>query len=269
MTQINKNIVWGINSENKSFGIAETFFLTPLFRYNHNSEMQFLNNEHGKKCASIFKGMCKISLFDNPKDIHHQIEPYGDNSKHRHDQHQIKNFLDIFGFTHDNYIPWIDLSISDITRAKEQLSKYRNPITISPFAGGFSNNCPSALSRMIDIQEWQKIVDYLTFKGFDVICLTAAHNNIQLDNVSTLFDFNFRQLAALIKICGVHIGIENGLFHAAIASGAKCFSIVPSFGFNGYINFCSYGYIDSMWIHEPNRVKYYLFNEVDKLLGDL
>lgn len=267
--QYNKRIIWGINSENKKFGLGETFCLTPLFRYNRKSEMHFLNNEHGNKCASVFDGMCDIKIFDDPKLVNHQVLPYGDISKQKNGRHQILNFLEMFGIEHDNYIPWIDLQIEDLTRAKKLLANYKNPITIAPVSGGFSVGCSNALSRMISTEEWQKIVDYLNNSGFDVIYITAPNNTIPLKDVNILTDFNYRELAAIMKICGIHIGVENGLFHAAVASGAKCLGIVPSFGWNGHLFFDSFAYTENMWIHEPNRVKYYLFDEINKLIKDL
>lgn len=268
--QLDKKFVWGINSENKNFGLGETFCLTLLFRYNRNSEMHFLNNEHGNRCASVFDGMCDIRIFDNPSDVHHQVAPYGDIRKERSDCHQVKNFLRMFGIEHDNYIPWIKFISKDIVEAKKALSVFKNPITISPVSGGYKIGCSNALSRMISMEHWQKTINTLVNEhGFDVICITSPDSIPSLNNVTMLTDFNYRQLAAIIHCCGIHIGIENGIFHAAVASGAKCFGIVPSFGWNGHLFFHSFAYTDDMWIHEQVRAKYYLFNQIDKLIEDV
>lgn len=268
--QLNKKIIWGINSENKNFGLGETFCLTPLFRYNRNSEMHFLNNEHGVKCYSVFDGMCHAKIFDDKSKVHHQVEPYGDISKERSDCHQVKNFLKIFGFEHDNYIPWIDLTPKDIINAKRALSIFKNPITISPVSGGHKNNCPNALSRMIPMEHWQQMIYQLKdLYGFDVICIASPDDIPPLEGVTMFTEFNYRQLTSIIKCCGIHIGIENGVFHAAVASGAKCFGIVPSFGWNGHLFFHSFAYTDDMWIHEPVRAKYYLFNQLNELINDV
>jgi hypothetical protein len=122
---------------------------------------------------------------------------------------------------------------------------------------------------MAPLDRWQKIIDEYKHK-YTFIALSDEHKLFK--NIEVLdFNLTFREIASIIKAAGLYIGVESGMHHLAIASGAMCVCFIQdeknweTSWRQGGIYVPNFLYTDDMWIHEPKRSYYLDFNSFDKL----
>ncbi len=248
-------------------GIESTFMATPIFRYNRNSTIQFYNTDRGRELAEIFNGMGKIEFVDEPIKLEDSISIFGQKSVGDDYIHICKMYVNAHNMRHDNYIPWMNFTIKEILWAKKYLSKFKNPVCICPVTGQFNRDFkPENHPRMMSLVSWHNIVGELKNLGHEVLYFTKKDNLSPIADTFPVTDLSLRQMCALFKVSGIYIGLENGMHHGAVAAGATTFCFILD-DINKYF-WPNTVYTDDMWIHEPKRVNYYTFNEVDRFLAD-
>lgn len=243
--------------------LGELMLFTPLYRYMNKTKFEIVPTSRGKKVASIFYGMTEVIYTDSPIDQEYTIKKYGKFEKPIF-ENTIKAWFKCFDIKHNNYIPWINFNLDDLVFGRNYLLKYKNPIIISPFSGGFNPKLQQPCNlRMAPLDQWQRIIDAYKDK-YTFIALSDEHR--LLKNVEILdFNLTFREVASVIKAAGLYIGVESGMHHLAIASGATCICFIAGLGWEGGVWMPNFLYTDDMWIHEPKRSYYLDFNSFDKL----
>jgi ADP-heptose:LPS heptosyltransferase len=249
--------------------LGELMLYTPLYRYKKKTKFEILPTQRGKKVGSIFEGMTEVIYTDDPIDEEYTIKKYGKFEKPVF-ENVIKAWFKCFDIKHNNYIPWINFNLDDLVFGRNYLSKYKNPIIISPFAGGYNPKSQQRCDlRMAPLDRWQKTIDEYKNK-YTFIALSDEHKLFK--NIEVLdFNLTFREIASIIKAAGLYIGVESGMHHLAIASGAMCVCFIQdkenwdTSWKQGGIYIPNFLYTDDMWIHEPKRSYYLDFNSFDKL----
>lgn len=258
-----KKITFGISDKPD---LGDLLLLTPLFKHNCDCTMQFTRTSRGVRFAELFEGLTNIEFVDNVLTDAEYYNKYGNLSKKLPLSHACKSYASIFGIETNDFIPYIKITEKDIRFADNFLKGLKNPITFAPVAGGLGVGDDSfARSKMLHPDNWNKITEELS-KNHDILYFSSSSKNFPVKNVINMFDLTYREMCAIFNKCKKHIGIENGLLHAAIASGSKVFAVVPGFGWNIGYYFPNYGYTDDMWNLEPKRCFYYLFNDYLKIL---
>ena len=165
------------------------------------------------------------------------------------------------GVSSDDYIPYIKLNDEELDWGLKFCAQFDKPaIALCPFSGGYHKNCPNALGKMAPIEVWNILLKELS-KKYTILCFGIKNNNYPIDNTVQCLDFPIRRQCAIMRACGKFLGIESGLTHAAIASGAFCHVLAPSFGYSNGLLFDNYAYKPEMWKYENCRVKYYLIKD--------
>jgi ADP-heptose:LPS heptosyltransferase len=249
--------------------LGELMLYTPLYRYKKKTKFEIVPTQRGKKVGSIFEGMTEVIYTDNPIDEEYTIKKYGKFEKPVF-ENVIKAWFKCFDIKHDNYIPWINFNLDDLVFGRNYLCKYKNPIIISPFAGGYDPKSQQRCDlRMAPLDRWQKIIDEYKDK-YTFIALSDEHKLFK--NIEVLdFNLTFREIASIIKAAGLYIGVESGMHHLAIASGAMCICFIQdeknwdTSWRQGGIYIPNFLYTDDMWIHESKRSYYLDFNSFYKL----
>jgi hypothetical protein len=250
---------------------GDTFLITPLFKNNDNFILELNDSVRGREIADIFKGMTEIEFVEQVMPEYYYFEKFGVNQSSPF-IHGCKRYLEIFGIKTNDYIPYIKLTDEDKEFAKNFLKDFKSPITISPIAGGYENNNDFfALEKMLSIDDWNFITEKLS-PNHDILFFSKSglkSNNFNIKNTIKIFDMDIRKMCSIFNYCKLHIGIENGLLHAALASGSKTISFVEGFGWNTGWLFANYGYTKDMWINETCRSFYLLksdFKSFEKFL---
>lgn len=249
--------------------LGELMLITPLYRYKTKTKFETLPTPKGKKVGSIFEGMAEVIYTDNPINEEYTIKKYGKFEKPIF-ENVIKAWLKCFDMKHNNYIPWVNFNLNDLLFGRNYLSKYKNPIIISPFSGGYDPKLQQSCNlRMPSLDGWQKIIDEYKHK-YTFIAVSDEHK--LLKNIEILdFNLTFREIASIIKAAGLYIGVESGMYHLAIASGAMCVCLIQdkenweTSWRQGGIFMPNFLYTDDMWIHEPKRSYYLEYNSFDKI----
>ena len=144
------------------------------------------------------------------------------------------------GVSSDDYIPYIKLNDEELDWGLKFCAQFDKPaIALCPFSGGYHKNCPNALGKMAPIEVWNILLKELS-KKYTILCFGIKNNNYPIDNTVQCLDFSIRRQCAIMRACGKFLGIESGLTHAAIASGAFCHVLVPSFGYSNGLLFDNY-----------------------------
>lgn len=241
-------------------GISEFPCITPICKINPNITIEVArNNIRAHNIASIFRGMANIIETDNPNpdtdiDCYPKEKPFA---------HMCEIFMDIFGIQSDDLIPYVLLTDKEIDDAFRFIKNYNKPcIVFNPICGGsFSNDSLSKI-KMLDFDKWEEIFKIISDR-YTILHVGLSHKFAPINYTIPTLDLNIRELSALMFVCGKFIGVESGMTHLAVASGAFCHVVIPSFGYiaadanNGSL-FSNYGYIDSMWKYQPKRIRYYL-----------
>ena len=124
---------------------------------------------------------------------------------------------------------------------------------------------------MFRAEEWDFITEKLS-ANHDIIFFSksgARSNNFNIKHTTKIFDMDIRKMCSIFNYCKFHLGIENGLLHAALASGSKTLCFVEGFGWNTGWLFTNYGYTENIWKNESCRAFYQLkseFKSFDKFI---
>jgi hypothetical protein len=238
-------------------GLAETFYYTTLCKINPNIVINPVKtNPNAYNIASVFNEIATIEEIDEYK-----WNDYTWYESRFPRDHSVFNILDMAGVSSDDYIPYIKLNDEELDWGLKFCAQFDKPaIALCPFSGGYHKNCPNALGKMAPIEVWNILLKELS-KKYTILCFGIKNNNYPIDNTVQCLDFPIRRQCAIMRACGKFLGIESGLTHAAIASGAFCHVLVPSFGYSNGLLFDNYAYKPEMWKYENRRVKYYLIKD--------
>lgn len=246
-------------------GIESTFMATVLCRNNPNVIFEFKPDERGRDLSSIFDGIAKIQFTEKPITFEQSLELFGNRQKYNPQAHICQMYLDTFEGNNDNYIPFMRFSQKDVEKSYKILTKFNRPIIINPMAGQYKlNGDINKHYRMMPIDKWNEIISSLKMRGHDILYVGRSDNYIPLERTEQFFNLSLRETMALIKVCGFYLGIENGMFHGAVASGAKCFLFIPSVN-DDYRKFFwpNFVYKPEFWRFERQRVWNHTFTESD------
>lgn len=246
-------------------GLAETFYFTVLCKVNPNIVIDVVKgNKNAHNVGSVFKNIARFEEIESY--IEKDFNWYAPRLKN---SHSIFNILDMAGMETDNYIPYIKLDEEEINWGLQFCSQFEKPpIVLCPISGGFYNNCPLALGKMLSFETWDKICEELSRK-YTILYFALSHNFHPIKHTFRCLDFSLRNQCSIMRACGKFIGIESGLTHAAVASGAFCHILVPSFGYSNGLLFDNYAYKPEMWKYETYRIKYYQFQDYLEVLNNL
>jgi hypothetical protein len=253
---------------NTGVGLAEMPMLTPICKVNPNVIVEVnIKDKTSVNVASIFKNIAKIVPTENF--IDRECEGY---PKRYPLAHCVIHFFDIYGIDSDDYIPYIVLDNPELDWAFKTLKTFDKPsIVLSPVAGSYHRKDKNALMRMLDFKSWEEILEILS-KKYNIIYIALSNNFYPIKYTTPMLDLSIRQQAALMSVCGKFLGIESGMAHIGIASGAFCHILIPSFGYaasderNGLLFDC-YAYKDDMWKYQSKRVTYDLLKDYRNLLN--
>jgi hypothetical protein len=243
--------------------LAETFYYTTLCKVNPNIVINPVKtNPNAYNIASVFKNIATIEEIDEYK--WNDFTWYAPRLQLAH---TVFNVLDMAGVQSQDYIPYIKLDEEEINWGLKFCSQFdKPPIVFCPIAGGYHKNCPNALGRMLNKEKWDIILKELS-KKYTILYFARKNNSYKIDNAVKCTDFLIRNQCSIMRACGKFLGIESGLTHAAIASGAFCHVVIPSFGYHEGILYSNFAYIPEMWKFEQSRVKYYLFDNYLDILS--
>ena len=128
-------------------------------------------------------------------------------NRHRHFMYSLADQLDL-SFT--TQIPNIQLSNSEITDIEQVIEDKKNPfIVLSPFAGW--------KSRLWEKSEFLKIADWLRKNKYKVLEVGGPDDEYQGLGENYVGKLGLREVFALIKKSKLYIGVDSGLYHAAVA----------------------------------------------------
>lgn len=248
-------------------GLGETFFYTVLCKKNPNIVIDIVKkNPNAYNIASVFNNIAKFN------EIETYIEKDFNFYKSRlQGSHAVLNILDCCGMETDDYIPYIKLEQEEIDFGLKFCSNFEKPcIVFCPISGGYSNipKCSLALGKMLPPEKWKEIIQKLS-KKYTILYCAMSKNQYKIENTIECFDFPMRIQCSIMRACGKFLGIESGLTHAAVASGAFCHVLVPSFGYSNGLLFDNFSYKAEMWKYETCRVKYYHFQNHLEVLNNL
>ncbi len=248
-------------------GIESTFCVTPVFRYHRDGVIEFCDTERGRVLAEIFQGMGHIRFVDKPITIEEAFARYGNPRRQVHTDHICKMHVDAMAMGHNNYIPWMTFTLAELMAAKRFCGQFRSPICINPIAGGAVQDPNGGHeTRMLPIHSWERIIDALKDQH-DFIYFTKEDNYIPIRGTHPVFHLSLRQMCAVYKIAQIVLSIDNGLYHGAIAAGARVHCFVPMDQRKYYAP--NFVYTPDMWWDEPKRVEYYSYSGVDGLIREL
>ena len=259
-----KKIIYGIPDKPD---LGDTLLLTPLFKHNPGT-MEFNRTARGAQISELFRGLCDIKFVDKVKSEIEYFTEYGDINKRDVPSltHACKHYAKIFGVETDDFIPYIHLFDQDKLFADKFVEGLRDPITIAPVAGGFGmGNDNLMMTKMLSIDHWNELTAHIS-KHHDILYFSSSSKNFPINNVINMSDLTVREMCAIMNRCKKNISIENGILHAAVASGAKVFALVSGFGWNPCNYFPNYGYTDDMWNKEEKRVFYFTLPHYKKIL---
>lgn len=259
-----KKIVFGIPNKPD---LGDTLLITPLFKHNPGCTIEFERTAIGVQNASLFEGLAEIKYVNKVKTEAEYFEMNG-GSIDRRDRfgHACKAYASMMGMDDiDDFIPYIHITDKDKEFANKFLEGLKNPITLTPVAGGFKKNCQLALSRMLSQEKWNEITEELS-KNHDILYFSETGTNYPIKNTIEVFGLTKREMAAIFNKCKLNIGIENGLLHLALASGATICSLIAGTKNEGGLWFPNYGYTNDMWKNEPCRAFYCLFERYRDIL---
>ena len=243
--------------------LAETFYYTTLCKVNPNIIINPVKtNPNAYNIASVFKNIATIEEIDEYK--WNDFTWYAPRLQLAH---TVFNILDMAGVESQDYIPYIKLDEEEINWGLKFCSQFdKPPIVFCPIAGGYHKNCANALGRMLGKEKWDMILKELS-KKYTILYFARKNNSYKIDNAVECTDFPIRNQCSIMRACGKFLGIESGLTHAAIASGAFCHVAIPSLGYHQGILYSNFAYVPEMWKFEQSRVKYYLFDNYLDILN--
>lgn len=242
--------------------IESTFLATCLFRNSPTSTVQVRDTWYGRNIGSIFEGMARVAYVDQPIPEDIAMKMYGNPAKRDFSDHVAKMYVNSFEMGHDNYIPWMTFTPSDIERARDIVSRFKGPICISPICGQYHRDRDWRKHvRMMDLSVWHKMVSQFKRAGRDVFYFTSSKNYVEIPGTIPFLDIPLRDMCALFRVSGHYAGIENGMLYGAIASGARCLCIIPEHN-NTHFVAKNWVFTDDMWKHEAKRVFYITMSEM-------
>lgn len=256
-----KEIIYGIPDKPD---LGDTLLLTPLFK-NNPGTIEFNRTPRGVQISELFRGLANIKFVDKVLPESEYFTKYGDITKKLPLSHACKNYCSIFGVETNNFIPKVILAEEEKQFAREFIKDLKNPITITPITGAFPNDPQKTNTWMLNQEKWNELTAELS-KKHDILYFSGPGTKFPINNTIELFSMDVRKMCAIFNICGRNIGIENGLLHAAIASGATTYNLVHTFGWGYNIYAPNYIYTDDMWTNEPKRAFYFLMDDYKKIL---
>ena len=244
--------------------LGDTLLLTPVFK-NNPGTMEFNRTARGAQISELFRGLCDIRFVDKVLPESEYFTRYGNITKKQPLNHACKNYCSIFGVETNDFIPKIILTEDEKQFAREFTKDLRNPITITPITGIFPNDPQKTATWMLSQEKWNELTAELS-KKHDILYFSKSGTDFKINNTIELFGMDVRKMCALFNICGRNIGIENGLLHAAIASGATTYNLIQGYSWGYNIYAPNYIYTPDMWQNEPKRAFYFLLNDYKKIL---
>lgn len=146
-------------------------------------------------------------------------------------------------------VPMLELTQSEILDGQSWASDFDCPIILKV-------NCAKrwAHLRETDSKKWQDLVSGVQPRT--VIQIGIGSHFTPLNGTVKILNSDIRKMAALMKAVGVYVGVDTGEMHMAMAIGCKCFVARPKD--------CS-DYPYSMWQYNESNMKYFGFDEIDKI----
>lgn len=260
-----KNIIFGVQEGS----LGDAIMLLPVV----NQSNFILQTDSYNNRYEIFKENCRIDIVKPEELIREEksIELFGDKTKISPPRNACVKWCDVFGINTSNYIPSINLTKNEENWANNFISQFKKPVIVfTPVCAGYKDNPDEIRSfKVFPFGFWKIIIGILSVK-YDILYVCKENEYVPFDgNYTPILDLGIRQTAALLNKSGIYLGIDTGIRHLAIASKAKEYTLVPTYGWGPNYYFPCFGYTKELWINEECRSNYYLFQEWQRLIGDL
>lgn len=247
--------------------VSEFPFFTPICKVNPNFIVEYKpKNFNSSNIASIYKNIAKLVPVEEYERKTWQYP------KRMEQTHTSVNIADQLGISTNDFIPYIKLDDEEIEAGHRFTAQFDKPcIVIAPMTGAYSKGCLAARGRALNLKYWEEILPILA-KKYTILYFTVKENYIPISHTTPVFEPNLRFKMAVMHSARKFIGNEGGFTHLAIAAGAMCFIMVPTFGYmnfdngNGFLFNCT-AFRDNMWINETKRVKYLLHENYKQVLN--
>ncbi len=246
--------------KDNSSGCGEIFSFTAVARQS-DLTLRFPIEEKWGKQHEIFEGLAKIEFLPRDKLIYFEESwaQFGNKKPKFHkDMHYIQNNLELYGLDQSDYLPSIILTETELKTAEDKLKNIKNPVCFMPMAGNWRKNDLTAIYRMLDRETWDIIINELK-NEFTFLYISKLDNfiNYRQENVIPFFGASLREVCSILAVVKRSLGIENGLAHASIASGATHLSFNQSYDKNKYYHFDNFSYESSAFKDGKVRAKYF------------
>lgn len=265
MIRENKKIIFGV--QDGSLGDAVN--LLPVV----NQSNFTLQTDNYNTRYQIFQENCPIEIVCENELIREEksIELFGDVTKKQPLIHSCINWCNIFGINTNDYIPKINITTHEKIWAATFCKRFTKPIIVfTPVCAGFAKDPTDARKfRTFPFEYWVKILDALSDK-YDIIYCSKEDEYVAFNGKYTpVLNLDVRKTAALLNYSKLYLGIDTGVQALAVASGATIHTLVPTFSWGPNYYFPCFGYVKEMWLNEPCRSNYYLFQDWQRVISNL
>jgi hypothetical protein len=254
----NKEIIIG----SQGGGLGDNLQITPLFKYFTNATLEIINNDYGKDLSAVYETIAnKIEFKEKPIRQEVFFSKYGNPERSEPLRNGALNYLTIFGIENEvSPIPKINLNQEELKKTEEKLAKYKNPIALVTYGGGYKKH--DVLQqypeyRLLEKNKWQFIVNELS-KTYSVIHFFKGDNLMQLENCIEINNLSIYELKHYFAIIKKYLGIDTGSYHLMLAVNGFAHVIVPDLSWQHQYCPSNWQYEERLWEKEEYmRVKYY------------
>lgn len=248
--------------------LGDALWLTPLARYHQFTVQLRKGDKRAEAISRIFDAICPVEFIDNPPET----------PKTNDDVHVTQKILRAHGVFKPYSIPFITLTLEEITWARDFLKTYGDPndliVIINNNSGTNDPQNPRAKYVCPPHQYMQELCDFYIANGKKVLQFGPSKDYYDRDvfvplvGASHIRGLSVRQLAACYHVIGKMISGDTGDYHLMIATGGRCITLVPEENLRmGYSHSdLLYGFSSAVWGNENPRVSYLLHHEYTEII---
>lgn len=240
-------------------GLGDCLFFTPLFR-NNTGTVILHNDKQSREVSTVLDGIAKIEFCDLP--------PERPDSNCNTPIHRCKKIMRAFGINDEYCIPFIKLTSEEITKAKDVISQYKNPVVIiNNNSGDWDPTNFRAHYVRGEPSNMQVICNQLIENGCTPLQFGLEDDRkfTKLNRAIHIRGLNIRETASCFYHIKKFVGTDSGLYHLMLSVGGRCIVSIP-------LESIPFGYIYSDLLYtkecfgtEEVRVKYFNHGDINIL----